>query len=79
MSREAQAELVAHLIGTQPGPPSGAEGALKVLPVRLPAQDYERLREWSRDQGFSMAVIIRTLVKRFLDEQRGRPSQPGPA
>src|SRR4051794_17731568 len=32
-------------------------GDLKMLPVRLPAADYERLREWSREHGFSMAVI----------------------
>lgn len=48
---------------------------LKMLPVRLPAADYERLRAWSREHGFSMAVIIRTLVERFLDgqEQAARP------
>src|SRR5262249_19066598 len=44
-------------------------GDLKMLPVRLPAADYERLRTWSREHGFSMAVIIRTLVERFLDGQ----------
>jgi hypothetical protein len=46
--------------------------ALKVLPVRLPAGDYERLRAFSREHGFSMAVIIRTLVERFLDGQARR-------
>ena len=53
-------------------------GDLKMLPVRLPAADYERLRAWSREHGFSMAVIIRTLVERFLDgqEQSARPDQP---
>jgi len=50
--------------------PSGdSEGSLKVLPVRLPASDYERLRAWSRSHGFSMAVIVRTLVERFLEGQ----------
>jgi hypothetical protein len=42
---------------------------LKVLPVRLPVAEYERLREWSKAHEFSMAVIIRTLVERFLDSQ----------
>jgi hypothetical protein len=42
---------------------------LRVLPVRLPVTDYERLRAFSREHGFSMAVIIRTLVERFLDGQ----------
>jgi hypothetical protein len=46
-----------------------ASGDVKVLPVRLPEADYERLRTWSKEHGFSMAVIIRTLVERFLDEQ----------
>jgi hypothetical protein len=50
--------------------PSGdAESSLRVLPVRLPSSDYERLRAWSRSHGFSMAVIVRTLVERFLDGQ----------
>jgi hypothetical protein len=47
-------------------------GDLKMLPVRLPAADYERLRAWSREHGFSMAVIIRTLVERFLDDRAAR-------
>lgn len=50
-------------------PSSDSQGSLKVLPVRLPASDYERLRAWSRSHGFSMAVIVRTLVERFLDGQ----------
>jgi hypothetical protein len=55
--------------------PSGdSESPLKVLPVRLPASDYERLRAWSRSHDFSMAVIVRTLVERFLDGQ----GPPGP-
>jgi len=50
-------------------PAADPEAALKVLPVRLPASDYERLRAWSRTHGFSMAVIVRTLVERFLEGQ----------
>jgi hypothetical protein len=50
-----------------------AEHGLKVLPVRLPTGDYERLRAWSKQHDFSMAVIVRTLVERFLN------SQPPPA
>jgi hypothetical protein len=58
----------------------GTGGELKVLPVRLPSADYEQLREWSREHGFSMAVIIRTLVERFLRDQRRRgPEQDPPA
>jgi hypothetical protein len=54
-------------------------GDVKVLPIRLPEADYERLRTWSKEHGFSMAVIIRTLVERFLDEQgapRPEPAEP---
>ena len=54
--------------GTDPIP------QLKVLPVRLPSADYDRLRAFSHEHGFSMAVIIRTLVERFLDQRTtGRP------
>lgn len=53
--------------------PGDPETELKVLPVRLPVADYERLRAFSREHGFSMAVIIRTLVERFLDERVPRP------
>jgi len=53
------------------------EPQLKVLPVRLPVADHDRLRAFSREHGFSMAVIIRTLVERFLDEQAPRTDPPG--
>jgi len=49
-----------------------SSGDVKVLPVRLPEAAYERLRAWSKENGFSMAVIIRTLVERFLDDQERR-------
>ncbi len=42
---------------------------LKVLPVRLPEGDYERLRRFAQEQGFSMAVVVRTLVERFLNQR----------
>jgi hypothetical protein len=53
-----------------------ASGEVKMLPVRLPTADYDRLRAFSREHGFSMAVIIRTLVERFLDNEAGRPVAP---
>jgi len=62
------------LSGLSEARPSAEEG-LKVLPVRLPAGDYERLRTFSRDHGFTMAVIVRTLVERFLDAQARRSAQ----
>lgn len=53
---------------------AGDTGDLKVLPVRLPVSDYERLRTWAREHQFSMAVIVRTLVERFLDGQAAAPA-----
>jgi len=46
--------------------------ATSVLPVRLPTDQLERLRAWCTDNGFSMAVVIRGLVERFLDDQAQR-------
>jgi len=57
---------------------TAGEAALRVLPVRLPAEEYERLRSWSREHDFSMAVIIRTLVERFLAGQAA-PKEPPPS
>jgi hypothetical protein len=54
--------------------PTTARGALKVLPVRLPQVDYDRLKEFCQAQGFSMAVVIRTLLERFLDEHPAKES-----
>jgi hypothetical protein len=79
-STPAQAEIVERLTQAErPGMPAAASGDLKVLPVRLPGDDYDRLREWSRAHGFSMAVIIRTLVERFIRDQERRGTQQNPA
>lgn len=51
--------------------PTTSRAALKVLPVRLPEADYDRLKEFCQASGFSMAVVIRTLLERFLDEHAG--------
>jgi len=49
------------------GPP--AQGPLRTMPVRFPKPLYQRLKEWSETNNFPMAVVIRGLVERFLDEQ----------
>jgi hypothetical protein len=49
-----------------------ASGPPAVLPVRLPQEQLEQLRTWCGDHGFSMAVVIRGLVERFLESQRSR-------
>ena len=53
-------------------PPKSSSGPQTMLPVRLPADQLERLRSWCTDHGFSMAVVIRGLVERFLDDQARR-------
>jgi hypothetical protein len=78
-STPARTEIVERLAQAErSGTPGGAGGDLKVLPVRLPGDDYDRLREWSRAHGFSMAVIIRTLVERFIRDQERRTTQQNP-
>jgi hypothetical protein len=56
-------------------PPIEMTGPVAMLPVRLPPELHERLRQWSTGAGFSMASIVRGLVERFLDEQTGRPQR----
>jgi len=64
------------LLGSDDQVPTTGRGALEVLPVRLPEADHERLRKFCQAKGFSMAVVIRTLLERFLDDH---PSDGGPA
>ncbi len=46
----------------------------RMLPVRLSPNLHDRLRRWSIDHGFAMAVVVRGLIERFLEEQRARGS-----
>jgi uncharacterized protein (DUF433 family) len=61
-----------------PGPPVSSalgqspQGPLRTMPVRFPEPLYERLRAWSEEHNFPMAVVVRGLVERFLDEQQRR-------
>jgi hypothetical protein len=43
--------------------------AQQMVPVRFPADQHARLREWCTEHGFSMATVIRGLVTKFLDGQ----------
>jgi predicted DNA-binding protein len=48
--------------------------------VRLSTEQHERLKQWCQANGFTMAVVLRGLVARFLDDQAGRragPAGPG--
>jgi hypothetical protein len=49
-----------------------AKGPLRTIPFRLPEPLYERLKHWSEENGFPMAVIVRGLIERFLDDQEAR-------
>ncbi|HUZ37970.1 MAG TPA: plasmid partition protein ParG [Streptosporangiaceae bacterium] len=49
----------------------------QMVPVRFPAEQHARLREWCAEHGFSMATVIRGLVARFLEGQLPGPAQPG--
>jgi hypothetical protein len=53
-----------------------AGGPWRTVPTRLSVEQYDRLKQWCQANGFAMAVVLRGLVERFLDEQARRP-QPG--
>jgi hypothetical protein len=63
-------------------PPLGPEtgGPWQSVPVRLSTDQPERLKQWCQANGFTMAVVLRGLVARFLDDQATRrPRSPGEA
>jgi hypothetical protein len=51
------------------------KGPFQTIPVRLPEPQYRRLKQWSDDNGFPMAVIVRGLLERFLDDQHAPEAQ----
>ncbi|HEY6707530.1 MAG TPA: hypothetical protein VJB61_08045 [Actinomycetota bacterium] len=65
-------------------PPLGPEtgGPWQSVPVRLSTDQHERLKQWCQANGFTMAVVLRGLVARFLDDQATRrprsPDEPPP-
>lgn len=46
------------------------QGPLRTMPVRFPERLYQRLKDWSEQHHFPMAVVVRGVVERFLDEQQ---------
>jgi hypothetical protein len=64
-------ERLTSLLGPEIHASTAAGARMKVLPVRLPEAEHERLRQFCQTSGFSMAVVIRTLVERFLDQHAG--------
>jgi hypothetical protein len=59
-------------------PPLGPEtgGPWQSVPVRLSTEQHERLKQWCQANSFSMAVVLRGLVARFLDDQATRRPRP---
>ena len=57
--------------GVAPGPLEARRGQ-QMVPVRFPEPQYRRLKDWCGRHGFSMAVVVRGLVERFLDDQERR-------
>jgi hypothetical protein len=43
-------------------------GPWQTVPVRLPCEQHDRLKQWCQANNFTMAVVLRGLVTRFLDE-----------
>lgn len=65
----ARAAVPASTVGGLGGP---AQGPLRTMPVRFPEQQYQRLKDWCETHKFPMAVVVRGVVERFLDEQQRR-------
>jgi hypothetical protein len=59
-------------------PPLGPEtgGPWQSVPVRLSTDQHDRLKQWCQANGFTMAVVLRGLVARFLDDQATRRPRP---
>lgn len=38
-----------------------------MIPVRLSEAQHRRLKQWSAEHNFPMAVVVRGLIERFLD------------
>ena len=42
------------------------------IPVRLSEAQHQRLKQWSAEHNFPMAVVVRGLIERFLDSWEER-------
>ena len=79
LSNEDFKRILKQLLGG-PGTPQPSQffpagtpgGPQRVVPVRFPEPQYDRLKEWCATHGFPMAAVVRGLVERFLDEQDRR-------
>jgi len=49
--------------------------AQTTIPVRLSEAQHRRLKDWSTEHNFPMAVVVRGLIDRFLDSWDKRAGQ----
>ena len=71
---DLKVEIGEQLIPPPLGPETG--GPWQSVPVRLSVEQHERLKQWCQANGFTMAVVLRGLVARFLDDQAGGRARP---
>lgn len=45
------------------------------IPVRLSEAQHQRLKQWGAKHNFPMAVVVRGLIERFLDDWEERTEQ----
>ncbi|HWH11270.1 MAG TPA: hypothetical protein VG165_09085 [Solirubrobacteraceae bacterium] len=65
-SAESRSMQLAFPARTGAAPPAVDQ---RMFPVRLPERDHTRLKAWCDIHGFPMAVVVRGLIERFLDQQ----------
>ena len=65
-----------HLVALRQSLTLEATGPWQTVPVRLPVELHDRLKQWCHANNFTMAVVLRGLVARFLDQYGAGPAQP---
>lgn len=58
------------------GTPLPQASGQQMVPVRFSSQQHAQLRQWCSEHGFSMAIVIRGLVSRFLEGQLPEAEKP---
>jgi hypothetical protein len=65
-----------HLVALRQSLTLEAAGPWQTVPVRLPVELHDRLKQWCQANNFTMAVVLRGLVARFLDQYGAGLAQP---
>ncbi len=75
VSHAAPPSLGAHMLSElRVSLASESGGSWRTVPVRLPVELHERLKQWCQANNFTMAVVLRGLVARFLGEYAPPPA-----